>query len=93
VNVPQFGGGVENLPFLQTNADTALVYATFWIERVTHPDRPAFMQLQYAQMVLLNFPAILIKVPPAVQPPASDQGLLNFSWPHITVATLRKTFG
>jgi hypothetical protein len=81
VNVPQFGGGAENLPFLQTNATTALVYATFWIERVTHPQRPPFMQLQYAQMVLLNFPANGI--------PAK----LNFSWPHITVATLRKTFG
>ena len=30
------------------------------------------MQLQYAQMVLLNFPAILIS------------GKLNFSWPHIS---------
>jgi hypothetical protein len=81
VNLPQFGGGAENLPFLETNADTALVYATFWIEKVSHPQRPQFMQLQYAQMVLLNFPANGI--------PAK----LNFSWPHITVATLRKTFG
>jgi hypothetical protein len=91
VNVPQFGGGAENLGFLQTNADTALVYATFWIEKVEHPNRPAFMQLQYAQMVLLNFPAILI--PSTAPPPVSDQGKLNFSWPHVSVATLRKTFG
>jgi hypothetical protein len=83
VTVPQFGGGIENLPFLTTNAFTAVVYATFWIEKVTHPARPPFMQLQYAQMVLLNFPAILI---PGTPPP-------NFSWPHVSVATLRKVFG
>ena len=91
VSVPQFGGGIENLGFLQTNATTALVYATFWIEQVTHPSRPTFMQLQYAQMTLLNFPAILI--PSSAAPPISDQGKLNFSWPHVSVATLRKTFG
>lgn len=91
VALPQFGGGIENLPFLQTNADTVVVYATFWIEKVSHPDRPTFMQLQYAQMVLLNFPAILI--PSTAPSPVSDQGKLNFSWPHVSVATLRKVFG
>jgi hypothetical protein len=39
------------------------------------------MQLQYAQMVMLNFPAL--KIP----------GKPNFAWPHVSVATLRKTFG
>lgn len=81
VSLPQFGGGTENLAFLQTNAATALVYATFWIETLTHPTQPTFMQLQYAQMVLLNFPAITIPGKP------------NLSWPHVSVATLRKTFG
>jgi len=28
VTLPQFGGSIENLPFLQTNASTALVCAT-----------------------------------------------------------------
>ena len=60
VSVADAAGGAENLPFLETNADTALVYATFWIETVTPKDERPFMQLQYAQMVLLNFPAILI---------------------------------
>ena len=82
VNLAQAGGGAENLSFLQANADTALVYATFWIEKLRHPDQPQpVMQLQYAQMVLLNFPAITI---PAIP---------NFSWPHVSVATLRKSFG
>ncbi len=81
VNVTDAGGGIENIPFLETNAESALVFATFWIEKVTHPNRRPFLQLQYAQMVLLNFPAILIPGKP------------NFSWPHVSVATLRKTFG
>ena len=77
------GGGIENIPFLQTNADSALVYATFWITTVSHPKRKeSFLQLQYAQMVLLNFP-ILLAAPPKP----------NFSWPHITVGTLTRVFG
>lgn len=77
------GGGIENLPFLNTNAVSALVYATFWIEKVSHPAlRESFLQLQYAQMVLLNFPILLAPPPPP-----------NFSWPHVSVATLRKVFG
>lgn len=77
----QAGGGAENLSFLQQNATTTLVYATFWLEKLTHPDQPTISQLQYAQMVMLNFPAFTIPG----QPP--------FAWPHITVGTLKKTFG
>ena len=39
------------------------------------------MQLQYAQMTLLNFPALTIPNKP------------NFSWPHVNVGTLQRTFG
>ena len=81
VNLVQAGGGTENLSFLQPNADTTLVYATFWLEQLTHPDQPTIMQLQYAQMVMLNFPALTIPGKPP------------FAWPHVSVATLRKTFG
>jgi len=94
VNLPQAGGGIENLGFLlgpnpPNNALTALFYATFWLEKLTHPTQPSFMQLQYAQMTMLNFPALLLGKPtasPPVPPP-------NFSWPHVQVATLQKTFG
>jgi hypothetical protein len=79
VSLPQCQGGIQNTSFLQTNAEVALVYTTFWLEKLTHPDRPSFVQLQYAQMVLLNFPAIAIPGQPV------------FSWPHVSVATLRKT--
>jgi hypothetical protein len=91
VAVSDSAGGVENLPFLDTNADAALVYATFWIEKVTPKEGRPYMQLQYAQFVLLNFPAVLISS--AAAPPVSDKGKLNFSWPHVSVGTLRKTFG
>jgi hypothetical protein len=100
VAVPQFGGGIENIQFLigespivggktqlQENAETAVVYATFWIEKVTHKQHGhSFMQLQYAQMVVLNFPIFhLLQQSPPIY--------VNLGWPHITVATLRKSFG
>ena len=77
------GGGVENIPFLKTNADAATVFATFWIEEIqgATPEEN-FQQLQYVQTVFLNFPVI--------NPPAPPDLL---SWPHVSVATLRKTFG
>jgi len=77
------GGGIENLPFLNTNAQSALIYATFWLTRMTHPHRrEAIQELHYAQMVLLNYPILLAADPKP-----------NFSWPHVSVATLHKDFG
>ncbi len=94
VDVPTFAGGIENIQFLEggeptgakgPNADTALVYATFWIETVSHKDRPTFLQLQYAQMVVLNFGILTaLNAPP--------NRLVMIGWPHVSVATLRKTF-
>jgi hypothetical protein len=81
VPVTNGGGGIENIPFLQTNANAALVFATFWIEKIKHPFRH-FMQLQYVQTVMLNFPIL-----------KAGQPAVPFSWPHVSVATLRKTFG
>jgi hypothetical protein len=99
VNVPQFGGGIENIQFLagesptvggniqpEENAETAIVYATFWIEKVTHQDNGhTFMQLQYAQMVVLNFPIFHLLH-------SNPSRYVNLGWPHISVATLRKSF-
>ena len=83
VSVSDAGGGIENLPFLTTNAQSALVYATFWISKVSHPQRrESFLQLQYAQMVMLNFPILLAPAPKPM-----------FGWPHVSVATLHKNFG
>ncbi len=93
VNPTNGAGGIENILFLTgepvaptppqvgPNAETALVYATFWIEKVKHKDHPTFMQLQYVQMVILDF-EIFLALPKEV----------NLGWPHISVATLRKSF-
>ena len=56
LTLPNGGGGIENIPFLTTNANVATVFATFWIEKVKHPHGGGhFLQLQYSQTVLLNF--------------------------------------
>lgn len=82
-------GGIENILFLEggdptgargPNALTSLVYATFWIEKVTRPPQDSFMQLQYAQMTILNFGIL------------NAPGAPILGWPHISVATLRKSF-
>ena len=77
-SVTDGAGGIENIPFLVTNADAALVFATFWIETIRRRSG-SFLQLQYVQTVILNFPILGTTT--------------NLSWPHVSVATLRKTFG
>jgi len=88
VPVVDGAGGAENIQFLEggeptgavgPNALTSLVYATFWITTVTPKHEPRFLQLQYAQMTVLNFG--IINVPHVI-----------LGWPHVSVATLRKTF-
>jgi hypothetical protein len=83
VKIDGGGGGIENIPFLVTNADAATMFATFWIEEIEGPTADSnFLQLQYVQTVLLNFPLLKPPAPP-----------VPLSWPHVSVATLRKTFG
>jgi hypothetical protein len=48
-------GGVSNIPFITTNANTQVVESVFAIERVLGPDDTEVMQLQYSQTALLNF--------------------------------------
>ena len=67
------GGGAANIAFLKgdgdgPNAVVTRVAATFWLETLEGDPEPC--QLQYSQVVLLDF--------------------LDFSWPHVTVATLHK---
>jgi hypothetical protein len=105
IPVTDAAGGIENILFLdgQTvtlptgppggaaapNAQTSLVYATFWIEKVTPTNGHKFMQLQYAQMTVLNFPIFSLLNPP---PGGPAPLVVNLGWPHISVATLRKAF-
>ncbi len=58
--VPVLGGGTANTAFLKggtdgPNADAAAMTSIFWIEEVEEADGGTFLQLQYTQMVLLNF--------------------------------------
>lgn len=92
-SLPSFRGAAENILFLfddlpppppRGNAETDVIYATFWITKVTHKRHGhSFMQLQYAQMVTLNFPIAHLL----------PQTFVNLGWPHITVGTLVKHFG
>lgn len=88
MTIPDGGGGTQNIPFLQTNASAGQVFATFWIETVQDPFFPNrnFVQLQYSQTVLLNFPT------DGAPTPTNPSGLVDLSWPHVSVATLVKKF-
>jgi hypothetical protein len=54
------GSGLSNITFLQgiggkPNAQSAQMDAIFWIETIQDPDGKIYFQLQYQQIVLLNF--------------------------------------
>jgi hypothetical protein len=75
-------GAVTNIPSLTIQANAAQVEATFYIEKVKEADGTFFWQLQYLQEVYLNFPV-------------KRNGVLGpmITWPHVSVATLRKQAG
>jgi hypothetical protein len=52
---PNAVGGMENIPFVDTNASSDAFSAIFWIETVQNSDGSTFMQLQYTQTVILDF--------------------------------------
>ena len=59
-NPPLVGGGTDNISFLQgtadgPNANAARMSAIFWIETVEDCEKPPYLQLQYTQLVFLNF--------------------------------------
>ena len=94
IRVTGAGGGTENILFLEggeqgPNAQAGLVYATFWLEKVMPESGGHFMQLQYAQMAVLNFPVYEL----LHQKKAGSKGRpVLLGWPHVSVATLRKAF-
>ena len=47
--------GTANTFFLGPNASADIVTATFWIETVKKPGGGHFLQLQYTQLVILDF--------------------------------------
>jgi hypothetical protein len=48
-------GGISNIPFIVSNADTVSFNSVFAIETVQKPNGDQFLQLQYSQTALLNF--------------------------------------
>lgn len=48
-------GGIGNIPFIVTNADTPTLESVFAIETVRGPQGREYLQLQYSQTALLNF--------------------------------------
>jgi hypothetical protein len=68
--------GILNIPFVVRNANALQMDAIFWIEKVQPTAGDPFMQLQYVQRVILDFPA-------------KPNGP-TIHWPHISVATLVK---
>jgi hypothetical protein len=68
--------GILNIPVVVSNANALQMDAIFWIETVQPTDGEPFMQLQYVQRVILDFP------------PAPTAA--NIHWPHFSVATLVK---
>lgn len=71
------GGGILNIPFIQTNTNTTKLDAIFWIEKIQGATNDLdFMQLQYTQTIDLVFP-------PTGRPDP-------VVWPHVTINTLQK---
>jgi hypothetical protein len=68
--------GILNIPFVVRNANALRMDAIFWIETVQPSDGDPFLQLQYVQRVILDFP------------PKPNDPIIH--WPHISVATLVK---
>jgi hypothetical protein len=68
--------GILNIPFVVRNANAVQMDAIFWIETVEPASGDPFLQLQYVQRVILDFPA--------------KPGGNIIHWPHISVATLVK---
>lgn len=71
-------GGITNIPFVNVNANANSLSAIFWIETIQNLDKTTFLQLQYTQTVILDFPVF-----------APDGSVVEIKWPHISVATLR----
>jgi hypothetical protein len=72
----QVSGGIQNIPFVISQANATRVTATFWIQKVQTKAGPTRFVLQYAQRVLLEFF------------PRGDGKPGLIQWPHISVNTM-----
>jgi hypothetical protein len=51
-------GGINNIAYIERNANATRMSATFWIETVRQRDGSLTLQLQYSQKVILSFDGI-----------------------------------
>lgn len=72
-------GGVNNIPFIERQADASEMLSTFWIQELaeTDPEGNPKLRMQYTQTVMLDF-----------FPSPSGDGLIR--WPHVSINTLEK---
>lgn len=72
-------GGIKNIPFVVRKADAASMRSTFWIQELApEPDGLVVLQMQYVQVVMLDFF------------PRRDGLPGRISWPHVSINTLTK---
>jgi hypothetical protein len=72
-------GGIKNIPFIVRRADAASMKSTFWIQELApEPDGLVVLQMQYLQVVMLDFF------------PRRDGLPGRISWPHVSINTLTK---
>lgn len=69
-------GGVVNIPFIVKQANATTMRSTFWISEIDDGENSR-LQLQYSQLVMLDF----------FERP-DGQGLIR--WPHVSINTLEK---
>jgi hypothetical protein len=70
-------GGIKNIPYIVTNADAVSMESTFWIETVRHPQSTRERPLSFLQLQYSQ--SVILRFD-------------NIDWPHVTVATLVKTW-
>lgn len=73
-----FTAGIHNIPFVTHQANPTSMTSTFWIEEIDNGDNTTTLQLQYLQVVLLDF----------FPRPDNQPGLIR--WPHVSINTMRK---
>ena len=71
-------GGIKNIPFVVKQADAASMRSTFWIHELAPVDGIVVHQMQYLQVVMLDFF------------PRRDGLPGRISWPHVSINTLTK---
>ena len=73
-------GGILNIPFIERQADTTEVRATFWVQELEprHAGAKPELRLQYSQVVMLDF----------FDRTDGEPGLIK--WPHVSINTMVK---